>query len=209
MSYHHRNNVLKTSIMSCTIASVLLITGCDKTTTNEADNDTDTAAVIDMTKSNVQDDLVMTKITLDTVDKILFVPLINSGDLSAEQVTCLEARDKNLGKAEVDEFYKSQFSVVELQELDTFYTSEIGEKLLAFGSQQLQMMNGEQIANPIPEPSEAEMTEIQAFMQSPVGAKYMQINNAEGAGSAMEILNTPIEAELKRCNIDMDSTEPM
>ncbi len=209
MSYHHRNNVLKTSIMSCTIASVLLITGCDKTTTNEADNDTDTAAVIDMTKSNVQDDLVMTKITLDTVDKILFVPLINSGDLSAKQVTCLEARDKNLGKAEVDEFYKSQFSVVELQELDTFYTSEIGEKLLAFGSQQLQMMNGEQIANPIPEPSEAEMTEIQAFMQSPVGAKYMQINNAEGAGSAMEILNTPIEAELKRCNIDMDSTEPM
>ena len=209
MSYHHRNNVLKTSIMSCTIASVLLITGCDKTTTNEADNDTDTAAVIDMTKSNVQDDLVMTKITLDTVDKILFVPLINSGDLSAEQVTCLEARDKNLGKAEVDEFYNSKFSVVELQELDTFYTSEIGEKLLAFGSQQLQMMNGEQIANPIPEPSEAEMTEIQAFMQSPVGAKYMQINNAEGAGSAMEILNTPIEAELKRCNIDMDSTEPM
>ena len=205
MSYHHRNNVLKTSIMSCTLAGVLLITGCDKTTTNEADND----AVIDMTKSNVQDDLVMTKITLDTVDKILFVPLINSGDLSAEQVTCLEARDKNLGKAEVDEFYKSQFSVVELQELDTFYTSEIGEKLLAFGSQQLQMMNGEQIANPIPEPSEAEMTEIQAFMQSPVGAKYMQINNAEGAGSAMEILNTPIEAELKRCNIDMDSTEPM
>lgn len=191
--------------MSCTLAGVLLITGCDKTTTNEADND----AVIDMTKSNVQDDLVMTKITLDTVDKILFVPLINSGDLSAEQVTCLEARDKNLGKAEVDEFYKSQFSVVELQELDTFYTSEIGEKLLAFGSQQLQMMNGEQIANPIPEPSEAEMTEIQAFMQSPVGAKYMQINNAEGAGSAMEILNTPIEAELKRCNIDMDSTEPM
>ena len=209
MSYHHRNNVLKTSIMSCTLAGVLLITGCDKTIDNEADNDPDTAAVIDMTKSNVQDDLVMTKITLDTVDKILFVPLINSGDLSAKQVTCLEARDKNLGKAEVDEFYKSQFSVVELQELDTFYTSEIGEKLLAFGSQQLQMMNGEQIANPIPEPSEAEMTEIQAFMQSPVGAKYMQINNAEGAGSAMEILNTPIEAELKRCNIDMDSTEPM
>ena len=52
------------------------------------------------------------------------------------------------------------------------------------------------------------MTEIQTFMESPLGAKYMKINNAEGEGSAMEVLNVPIEAEFERCNVDLDGPQP-
>jgi hypothetical protein len=146
----------------------------------------------------------MTTITLDTVDQMLFVPLLTNGELSQEQVSCLEARDKDLGKSEVDAFYKSKFSDAELASLNEFYASDVGQKLLDFGNEQLLIMNGQQVAEPMPDPTPEEMAEIQTFMESPLGVKYMEVNNTEGAGSAMEVINAPINAEFKRCNIDIE-----
>ena len=213
MPFFTANTALKTSLLSSTLAALLFMTGCDKTP-ETADDTTSGAstAEVDTTKQApapaTQDDLVMTTITLDTVDSLLFAPVINSGALSAEQVSCLESRDKDLGKAEVDRFYKSQFTDAELQELDDFYTSEVGKKLITFGNEQLRVMNGEEIATPLADPTPEEMTEIQTFMESPLGVKYMKINNAEGEGSAMEVLNGPIEAEFERCNVDLDGPQP-
>lgn len=213
MPFFTANTALKTSLLSSTLAALLFMTGCDKTpeTADDTTNGASTAEV-DATKDApapaTQDDLVMTTITLDTVDSLLFAPVINSGALSAEQVSCLESRDKDLGKAEVDRFYKSQFTDAELQELDDFYTSEVGKKLITFGNEQLRVMNGEEIATPMTDPTPEEMTEIQTFMESPLGVKYMKINNAEGEGSAMEVLNVPIEAEFARCKVDLDGPQP-
>jgi len=209
MPFFTANTALKTSLLSSTLAALLFMTGCDKTP-ETADDTTSGAstAEVDATAPATQDDLVMTTITLDTVDSLLFAPVINSGALSAEQVSCLESRDKDLGKAEVDRFYKSQFTDAELQELHNFYTSEVGKKLITFGNEQLRVMNGEEIATPLADPTPEEMTEIQTFMESPLGVKYMKINNAEGEGSAMEVLNVPIEAEFKRCNVDLDGPQP-
>ena len=208
MPFFTANTALKTSLLSSTLAALLFMTGCDKTL-ETADDTTSGArtAEVDATTPATQDDLVMTTITLDTVDSLLFAPVINSGALSAEQVSCLESRDKDLGKAEVDRFYKSQFTGAELKELDDFYTSEVGKKLITFGNEQLRVMNGEEIATPMADPTPEEMTEIQTFMESPLGVKYMKINNAEGEGSAMEVLNGPIEAEFKRCNVDLDGPQ--
>jgi len=215
MSLFTSHIAVKATLLSSTLAGLLLITGCDNTpetvdnvdTTTSETNDT---AVTQAAPSNAvsQDDLVMTTITLDTVNSLLFAPIINSGALSEEQVSCLESRDKDLGKAEVDRFYTSQFTDAELKELDSFYTSDVGKKLLAFGNEQLRVMNGEEVATPMADPTPEEMTEIQTFMESPLGVKYMEINNAEGEGSAMEVLNGPIEAEFKRCNVDLDGPQP-
>ena len=212
MPFFTANTALKTSLLSSTLAALLLMTGCDKTpeTADDTTSGASTAEVDtikDAPAPATQDDLVMTTITLDTVDSLLFAPVINSGALSAEQVSCLESRDKDLGKAEVDRFYKSQFTDVELQDLDDFYTSEVGKKLITFGNEQLRVMNGEEIATPMADPTPEEMTEIQTFMESPLGVKYMKINNAEGEGSAMEVLNGPIEAEFERCNVDLDGPQ--
>ena len=209
MSFFTSNTVVKSSLLSSTLAALLFMTGCDKTP-ETADDTTSGAstAEVDATAPATQDDLVMTTITLDTVNSLLFAPVINSGALSAEQVSCLESRDKNLGKAEVDRFYKSQFTDAELKELDDFYTSDVGKKLITFGNEQLRVMNGEEITTPMADPTPEEMTEIQTFMESPLGVKYMKINNAEGEGSAMEVLNGPIEAEFARCKVDLDGPQP-
>jgi hypothetical protein len=213
MPFFTSNTVVKTSLLSSALAALLFMTGCDKTpeTADDTTSATSTAEA-DATKEApapaTQDDLVMTTITLDTVNSLLFAPIINSGALSEEQVSCLESRDKDLGKTEVDRFYKSQFTDAELKELDDFYTSDVGKKLLAFGNEQLRVMNGEEVATPMADPTPEEMTEIQTFMESPLGAKYMKINNAEGEGSAMEVLNGPIEAEFERCNVDLDGPQP-
>ena len=217
MSFFTKNTVAKTSLLSCTLAALLLTTGCDKTpkTTDDTTNATAKSDVAVTDTSNPessttsQDDLVMTTITLDTINSLLFAPIINSGALSTEQVSCLESRDKDLGKAEMDAFYKSQFTDAELDKLNEFYNSDVGKKLIAFGSEQLRAMNGEEIASPMPDPTPEEMAKIQTFMESPLGVKYMKINNAEGEGSAMEVLNTPIKTEFERCNVDLDASEPM
>lgn len=217
MSFFTKNTVAKTSLLSCAFAALLLTTGCDKTpkTTDDTTNATAKSDVAVADTSNPkssttsQDDLVMTTITLDTINSLLFAPIINSGALSTEQVSCLESRDKDLGKAEMDAFYKSQFTDAELDKLNEFYNSDVGKKLIAFGSEQLRAMNGEEIASPMPDPTPEEMAKIQTFMESPLGVKYMKINNAEGEGSAMEVLNTPIKTEFERCNVDLDTSEPM
>lgn len=219
MSFFTKNTVAKTSLLSCTLAALLLTTGCDKTpkTTEDTTNATTTSDVAVADTSNPkstsstasQDDLVMTTITLDTINSLLFTPIINSDALNEEQVSCLEARDKDLGKAEMDAFYKSQFTDAELDKLNEFYNSDVGKKLIAFGSEQLRAMNGEEIATPMADPTPEEMAKIQTFMESPLGVKYMKINNAEGEGSAMEVLNTPIKTEFERCNVDLDASEPM
>lgn len=217
MSFFTKNMVAKTSLLSCTFAALLLTTGCDKTpkTTDDTTNATAKSDVAVADTSNPkssttsQDDLVMTTITLDTINSLLFAPIINSGALNEEQVSCLESRDKDLGKAEMDAFYKSQFTDAELDKLNEFYNSDVGKKLIAFGSEQLRTMNGEEIASPMPDPTPEEMAKIQTFMESPLGVKYMKINNAEGEGSAMEVLNTPIKTEFERCNVDLDASEPM
>ncbi len=208
-----KHTLTKLSV-GCSLAVAVLITGCNETvTTDEAANATDNSTVAvsnDTTADDVnqvavtQDELVMTTITLDTVDQMLFAPLLTNGELTQEQVTCLEARDSNLGKAEVDAFYKSKFTDAELEALNEFYASAVGQKLLDFGKQQLLVMNGQEIASPMAEPTPQEMAEIQTFMQSPLGAKYAEVNNAEGAGSAMEVINVPLNAEFKRCNIDIE-----
>ena len=215
MSFFTKNTVAKTSLLSCTLAALLLTTGCDKTpkTTDDTTNFTAKSDVADTSnpKSSTtsQDDLVMTTITLDTINSLLFAPIINSGALNEEQVSCLESRDKDLGKAEMDAFYKSQFTDAELDKLNEFYNSDVGKKLIDFGSEQLRAMNGEEIASPMPDPTPEEMAKIQTFMESPLGVKYMKINNAEGEGSAMEVLNTPIKTEFERCNVDLDASESM
>ena len=211
---HINKQILSKFSLGCALAAAVFMTGCNDTATTETvegvDTVNDTAVVAsedvdtNSSASADSDELVMTTITLDTVDQMLFVPLLTNGELSQEQVSCLEARDKDLGKSEVDAFYKSKFSDAELASLNEFYASDVGQKLLDFGNDQLLIMNGQQVAEPMPDPTPEEMAEIQTFMESPLGVKYMEVNNAEGAGSAMEVINAPINAEFKRCNIDIE-----
>ena len=211
---HINKQILSKVSLGCALAAAVFMTGCNDTATTETvegvDTVNDTAVVAsedvytNSSASADSDELVMTTITLDTVDQMLFVPLLTNGELSQEQVSCLEARDKDLGKSEVDAFYKSKFSDAELASLNEFYASDVGQKLLDFGNEQLLIMNGQQVAEPMPDPTPEEMAEIQTFMESPLGVKYMEVNNAEGAGSAMEVINAPINAEFKRCNIDIE-----
>ena len=211
---HINKQILSKVSLGCALAAAVFMTGCNDTATTETvegvDTVNDTAVVAsedvdtNSSASADSDELVMTTITLDTVDQMLFVPLLTNGELSQEQVSCLEARDKDLGKSEVDAFYKSKFSDAELASLNEFYASDVGQKLLDFGNEQLLIMNGQQVAEPMPDPTPEEMAEIQTFMESSLGVKYMEVNNTEGAGSAMEVINAPINAEFKRCNIDIE-----
>ena len=159
---HINKQILSKVSLGCALAAAVFMTGCNDTATTETvegvDTVNDTAVVAsedvdtNSSASADSDELVMTTITLDTVDQMLFVPLLTNGELSQEQVSCLEARDKDLGKSEVDAFYKSKFSDAELASLNEFYASDVGQKLLDFGNEQLLIMNGQQVAEPMPDP---------------------------------------------------------
>lgn len=208
MSFFTHNTLYKAFLISCSMAAVLSIVGCNKT-----DKAADSANIKTTTATSPTTEdpevFLMTTLALATVNDMFFDPLIQSEELSAEQKTCLNARDKNLGATEIQAYYNSNFTPAELQELNEFYASDTGEKMLAYGNEQMRMMNGEEISNPMSAPSEDEMIKLQEFMQSPLGVKNMQLNNAEGAGSVMETLTPTINAEFKRCHINLDMSSIM
>ena len=214
------NSFSKVALAGTALAAALLISGCNKndnTETNAAVSETETAveapaseekaeavtaAPTEAVSTATAQYSTLAQLSSDTLNNMVFEPLINSGQLTDEQKSCLEDRDKNIGIAEADAYFKSKLSKEELDELNAFYSSDIGKKLIVYGNEQLQIMSGQEVANPMPAPSEAEMAEMQQFMQSEVGQKYMQLNNAEGEGSMYEKLNPIIEAELARCEIE-------
>ncbi len=214
---------LKRSLFGVVLASSLLATGCDNTANTTDDSLSDTEVQIEETQTDntaitptavtpttsVEEPFVMTTIGMNSINSMIFTPLINSGELTGEQATCLAARDNNLGQTELQDFYKRQFSDAELQELDDFYNSDVGQKMLQFGEQEMVIMNGGEVATPMADPTPDEIAEIQAFMQSPTGVKYVQTNNALGEGSAILSLEEPINAEFQRCNIDLTLAQLM
>lgn len=216
MSFLSSNTLSKTTLISAAIATVLLMVGCDKTET-ATDQATDTTSVettantkeVNTSSSPVSSvtsnsgSAVMASIVLDTINNALFGTLINDGNLSAEQQTCLQARDKELGKSKIEAYYQSQFSEAELQQLADFYTSDTGKIMLAYANEQLLIMSGEEVANPMATPPADEIAKFQEFMQSPLGMKNQAINEDEGKGSMMDDLDPIIDAEFKRCNIDI------
>lgn len=225
MTLFSSSPIFKASLLSGTIITALFIGGCNKndTATDTADADTTNSAAVDSvaTDADAADDTTtpvasspsvvtpaepqystLAQLSSDSFNNMVFVPLINSGSLTAEQKSCLQARDKNIGLAESQTFFESKFTKAELNELNEFYESPVGKKLIAYGNEQLRTMNGLEVKTPMADPSEQEIAEMQKFMQSPVGQKYMALNNAEGEGSMYEALGPTIKAELSRCNIE-------
>ncbi len=184
------SKAVSSSLIVGALSAMLLVTGCNNS-------------------SNNQDSLVITDIALEGLNDAFFTPLINSSSLSGEQKDCLKARDKDLGRAELERFYKEQFTESELQQLEAFYTSDAGEKMQAYSDQQLLIMSGEKVSRPLSAPSKEEQAEIQAFMQLPFAKKHIQLTSADGEGSTMGALIAPMNAEFERCNIDLDMSEFM
>ena len=206
----NKNSVAKSSLVACSLALTLLISAC-----NEKPETADTAAAEPKTEVAVvepattptapveEEVFVMTTLGLDSINNMILNPLIASDQLNAEQKTCLQARDKALGQAQLQAFYKEKFSAAELQELKDFYSSDVGQKMLEYGKQEIVLMTGGEVATPMAEPTAEEITAIQAFAQSPTGVKYAKMNNELGEGSAIAALDAPMNAEFKRCNIDL------
>ena len=174
------------------------VTDSDSDATNIAP-----ATVQPTATADTQQYSTLAHISADTLDSMVFEQLLNSDNLTAEQKTCLKARDKNIGLAESQTYFAGKLTPKEMNDLNTFYDSKVGKKLIVYGDEQLRTMNGMPVKNPMPAPTEQEIAEMKAFMESPVGQKYMAINNAEGKGSMYEALKPTINAELSRCHIDL------
>ncbi|WP_131668923.1 DUF2059 domain-containing protein [Psychrobacter pygoscelis] len=220
MTFSLTSKLFRVSLVSGVLMTALLTGGCNKNTaTDDQATTTDSTGVdTDATVGTTSDSdsatttpvaqpaepqySTLAHLSSDTFNNMLFVPLINSGSLTPEQKSCLEARDPNIGLAESQAFFESKFTEAELNELNEFYESPVGMKLIEYGNEQLRVMNGLEVEKPMGEPTAEESAEMQKFMQSPVGQKYMAMNNAEGEGSMLEALRPTITGELSRCNIE-------
>lgn len=225
MSFFSKRSLSKISLISGSIAAVLLTAGCDKTTTEPTEPavvetsavavdtpttiEAPTATAVASSASNDSGSAIMATLAADTLSNGVFGTLIKSDTLSAEQKTCLEARDKELGRPEIQAYYNTQFTPEELQELGDFYSSDRGKKMLAYANEQLLIMSGVEVAKPMPAPSEEDIKEFQVFMQSPLGIKNTQVNEAVGDDSMMGDVTPLLDAEFARCNIDIKMADIM
>lgn len=213
MLFTTKNLLSKASLLSGSLAIALLTTACNQkpTATDDtvADSKADIAVVDKSALAANEKPLIMTTLGLDSINNMILNPLIAGDTLNAEQKTCLQSRDKDLGQAQLQAYYKDKFSEAELKQLTDFYETSVGQKMLEYGRQEVVLMNGGEVATPMPAPTAEEISEIQTFMLSPTGTKYTQINNQIGEGSAIAALDEPFNAEFKRCTIDLTMAQIM
>lgn len=208
MFFLNKHSVYKPILISCSLAIALVTTACNDTpeATDDAVNTSKTdAKVPNDTKSSAvanEEVFMMTSLGLESINNMIIDPFIASDEINEKQKSCLAARDKNLGQSELQDFYNEKFTEAELKALNNFYNSAVGQKILQYGKEEMILMNGGEVATPMADPTEEEVAEIQAFMQSPTGTKYARINNEVGEGSAIAAIEPPINAKLKSCNIN-------
>lgn len=213
MLFVNKHSISKSSLVGLSLAVALLTSACNQQpkatdTTTESKTEVEVAKTSDTATPAANEEVfVMTSLGLDSINNMILNPLVASDKVNAEQKSCLQARDKQLGQAELQAFYKEKFSAAELQELKDFYSSDVGKKMIEYGKQEIVLMTGVEVATPMAEPTAEEIAEIQAFAQSPTGIKYAKINNELGEGSAIAALDAPMNAEFKRCNVDLTMSE--
>lgn len=218
MFFFNKQSLSKMSFISGSIATVLFMTGCDKIDAAAADKDVVDTVVVKtpaepVTATNTEaatnnsSGKIITDMTASNINTAFFGTLLRSDNLSEKQKNCLESRDKDLGKSEIHAFYNANFTAAELKNLEDFYSSATGKTITAYANEQLTVMSGGEVANPMAPPSQDEMVEFQTFMQSPLGMKHRQINEDTGEGSMVAELNPIIDAEFKRCNVDIEMAD--
>lgn len=197
MSLLFKCSLSKTSVISCSIAAVLMIAGCDKTDTTTADAKLATSSA---TAHAFAVPLATTAIYPITQDP--------DSAISKEQQSCLFSTDHKQAAEQVQKFLKINLSENDLQTANDFYGSELGLKLAKITEQNINA------AMPLKDIAEADMVildateevEVKAFYDSALGQKITAIFTAEGNNEVLqnEVVLPIVSAEFERCKVGFD-----
>lgn len=220
----------KITLATSVLLSAFALTACDKkeaapaktaasTTTTTTVTSTTTATVVPAVASTPDTTVVASSSTTTTTAATngvsptvqLWIDSTKIGTLmmlkqqhpkmTAEQKTCLQSRDADatyLPKAQ--EEMTRVLSAEDLKNLDTFYTSEVGKKVVAMTHQQFNQMMGEPTGAPIALTPE-EQKQVVTFMQNP-SSKKIQADTAKMTDKEAEtMIKTLADKERARCKI--------
>lgn len=197
------------SLLAVLLCSTLALTACDKTKSPDKQEAATDAAKTEAKGDSNNDgvdansaELTLARITSEGLVASFIDPVIQKGELTVDQKSCLKNHDKNIGLKEAQAYYKDHFTDAELEELNSFYASEVGQHLVKYGNQQILMESGFEVKDPVAPPSDEQMAEVVSIMQKPAFQKYQQLNTSQDEGSLYAELRPVINDELARCNID-------
>ena len=196
------------SLLSIALCSTLVLSACDKNETDTAtEATTDTAVVADTatTETRAESSNMAKQMAKQSIQAFM-MPAIATGNLSAVQNACLQNRDENLGVAETQAFLNDTYTAEEFEAMNEAYSSDIMKKINQFSEEQMAIMSGKTVANPMTPPTEAEMKEFQAMFENDPRLKRLQEMNQNTDPSQNEFiiaLKPVINGEFKRCDVDM------
>lgn len=195
------------SIVSLALCSTLVLSACSKTETDTAVTmDTpDSAVVADDAVVNTESSSMATQMAKQSMQAFM-IPAIATGDLSPVQQACLQSGDENLGVAETQKFLNDTYTPEEFEAMNEAYSSDIMKKINQFSEEQVAIMSGQTVENPMAPPTEAEMKEFQAMFENDPRLQRLQEMNQNTDPSQNEFINAlkpVINGEFKRCDVDM------
>lgn len=196
------------SLLSIALCSTLVLSACNKNETDTAtEAPTDTAVVADTatTETRADSSNIAKQMAKQSIQAFM-LPALASGNLSAAQNACLQDRDENLGVAETQGFINDMYTDEEIEAINDAYSSDIMKKINQFSEEQMAIMSGKTVANPMTPPTEAEMKEFQAMFENDPRLKKLQEMNQNTDPSQNKFviaLKPVINGEFKRCDIDL------
>lgn len=195
------------SIVSLALCSTLVLSACSKTETDTAvTTDTpDSVVVADDAVVNTESSSMAKQMAKQSMQAFM-IPAIATGNLSPVQQACLQGGDENLGVAETQKFLNDTYTPEEFEAMNEAYSSDIMKKINQFSEEQVAIMSGQTVENPMTPPTEAEMKEFQAMFENDPRLQRLQEMNQNTDPSQNEFINAlkpVINGEFKRCDVDM------
>lgn len=205
------------SLLSLALCSTLVLTACNKA---ETEATTDAAVVTDTattdttagattapvaTTSSSASSAMAEQMAKQTIQAFT-IPAMAGGNLNATQQACLRGGDKNLGVAETQKYINDTFTAEELEAMNEAYSSDIMKKINQFSEEQMAVMSGQTVENPMAPPTEAEMKEFQAMFENDPRMKRLNEMNKNPDPQQNEFINAlrpVVNGEFKRCEVDM------
>ena len=178
------------SIVSLALCSTLVLSACSKTETDTTvTTDTpDSVVVADDAVVNTESSSMAKQMAKQSMQAFM-IPAIATGNLSPVQQACLQGGDENLGVAETQKFLNDTYTPEEFEAMNEAYSSDIMKKINQFSEEQVAIMSGQTVENPMAPPTEAEMKEFQAMFENDPRLQRLQEMNQNTDPSQNEFIN--------------------
>lgn len=195
----------KSPLLVLTLASALLIVGCNKTTNNstESTNESKDSAAVQTIDDNAY---ATAEVVGVPMAKAMIFAMVQSygNEIKESERKCILESTNVEGKFQMGQYLEKHLTPEELKVSDDFYASPVGVRLHQIAEQQLAQLEGKAVSEPITLTPE-EQAKFEEFQATPVATKIRALLSQDNTAKlGTELFKPILVKEFSRCNVQIE-----